>query len=253
MSIDLYKTFIPIKRTTFSMVCACVDLTSRLLGGPAREAVERFVEKKTREGVLSTAAVMETMLDLLDLYVQHGKMTKLGTRFDQGLFMDIKISLNKSAESLKLPRHLTPVCASCTIHPSTSDPSNPSMAIASPIASSVRAPKGQDGTMRFIFDPEAASNERRETGGYFREEWEEHEVEVDEPIPPTPSHPRGGGRDDGGRGWDDGRGGGRGGGSREDGRGGRGGRGRGRGRWEGPYGNGPFRGDHRGRGRGRGR
>lgn len=226
MSIDMYKTFAPLKRTTFSMVMAVVELTARLLGGPAREAVEQFVEEKEKEGVYSRGAVMETMLDLLDLYVQHGKATKLGPQFDQGLLMDIKISLNKLLEQHDLPRHLTPVCPNCAIQPSTSDPSD----TPQPAASTVRHAKAQDGTKRFIFDPEAATEERDVTGGYFREEFEEYEVEVDEPIPPPPSHPRGG-REDGGGGF-------------------RGGRGRGRGgeRW-GPYGG--FRGDHRGRGRGR--
>lgn len=251
MSIDMYKTFIPIKRTTFSMVMAITELTARILGGGASggshlDSIRDFAVQKHSH--YSRPAAVETMLDLLDLYVQHHKSTRLGTRFDLALFMDIKIQLNNDLERDALPRHTTPHCSRCEPTDPSTDPLNPadatpggsatSPATATPASSSSapRPPRGQEGTMRFVFDPEAARSERDTVGAYFREEFEEYEVEVDEPVPPPPQHPSSSRRDD------------------EGGRGGRGGgrRHRDRGGWGGPYpgGGGGYRGDrHRGRGR----
>ncbi|KAL6851234.1 RNA polymerase II C-terminal domain kinase beta subunit [Amphichorda felina] len=256
MSIDMYKTFVPIKRTTFSMVMAIAELTARLLGGGASggshlDSVRDFAAQKRAH--YNRPAVVETMLDLLDLYVQHHKSTKLGTRFDLGLFMDIKIQLNQELERDALPRHTAPQCPRCEpcdpladhLNPADATPggsttSPPATATPASSSSAPRPPRGQDGTMRFVFDPEAARRERDTVGGYFREEFEEYEVEVDEPVPPPPQHPSSSSRRDD----DGGRGGGRGGGRRHRDRG-----------WGGPYpggggGGGGYRGDrHRGRGR----
>ncbi|KFH40439.1 CTD kinase subunit beta-like protein [Hapsidospora chrysogenum ATCC 11550] len=238
MSIDMYKTFAPIKRTTFSMVMAISELTARLLGGGASggthlDAIRDFAAQKRAH--YSRPAVMETMLDLLDLYVQHHKSTKLGTRFDLGLFMDIKIQLNQDLERDAIPRHMAPQCPRCEPSDAPSDPlhhadnraalTKSPAATATPASSSStaaaptgpRPPRGQDGTMRFVFDPEAARAERDTVGPYFREEFEEYEVEVDEPVPPPPrqhqqqQHPPSSRRDDdgGGRGGGGARGGGR--------------------------------------------
>ncbi|KAG9253803.1 uncharacterized protein F5Z01DRAFT_743570 [Emericellopsis atlantica] len=198
MSIDMYKTFIPIKRTTFSMVMAIVELTARLLGGdPA--TVERAIDFGQSKRQYSRPAVMETILDLLDLYIQHPKSTRLGTQFDIQLLMDIKIKLNRDLESKDMPRHLSPYCPRCEATPSVmngedaSDAHTPSVTSPATPASSGTSlkPKGQDSTMRFVFDPEAAGAERDTVRTYFTEDFEEYEVEVDEPIPPPPQHPTG--------------------------------------------------------------
>lgn len=40
--------------------------------------------------------------------------------------------------------------------------------------------------MRFVFDPEAAKREQEMTSEFFKDEYEEYEVEVEEPIAPLP-------------------------------------------------------------------
>ncbi|KAG5989411.1 hypothetical protein E4U43_004508 [Claviceps pusilla] len=110
-------------------------------------------------------------------------------------------------------------------------------------ASIRRTARGQDGTMRFVFDPEAANGEQDTVSRFFRQEYEEYEVDVEEPVPSSE------GDGDGGGGGNNSRG--------------RGGAGAGGGIYRGGYRDrgdhlhrrgaapyGPYRGDrHRGRGR----
>lgn len=232
MCIDMYKTFIPIKRTTLSMTMAVVELTARMTGNHL-DKVEEFAAKRA---AYHRGAVMETMLDLLDLYVQHYKSTKIGALFDLNKFMDIKIQLNHDLEKEFEPRYLF-YCQKCD----SEAPQPPTPVSANPATdTSVRRTlRGKDGTVRFMYDPEAARAEKDTIATYFKEEFEEHEIEVEEPVPP-PSEPRGDdGHGPGGPGQGHGR---RGGGYRGGGRGDRRG---------GPYHRGDRHGHrgHRGRGR----
>ncbi|KAG6002739.1 hypothetical protein E4U21_002796 [Claviceps maximensis] len=213
MCIDMYKTFVPIKRTTFSMVMAVVELTARV----RREHVERVREfaasrfssacssRGASHSSTSRDAVMETMLDLLELYVLHHKATRIGALFDHNRFMEIKISLNTELDSTAKPRHLHH-CHRCEVedaHPlssTTASATDPTMTSSNPWPADAlirRTARGQGGTMRFVFDPEAANGEQDTVGRYFREEYEEHEVEVEEPVPSEGDKDGGGG---GGRG-----------------------------------------------------
>ncbi|KAJ3521246.1 hypothetical protein NM208_g13386 [Fusarium decemcellulare] len=188
MCIDMYKTFVPIKRTTFSMVMAVVELTA-LMTGEHGDRVREYAAKKHQ---YRRGAVMETMLDILDLYVQHPKSTKLGSLFDQNKIIDIKIRLNNDLEEALEPRYLY-FCTRCEAEdPQPSTPASATSPATSNSwpgdASGRRTARGQDGTMRFVFDPEAARREKQMTGEYFQEEFEEYEVEVEEPVPPPPHH-----------------------------------------------------------------
>ncbi|UNI16840.1 Beta-glucosidase [Purpureocillium takamizusanense] len=246
MCTDMYKTFIPIKRTTFTMVMAVVELTARMRAHGAAAAAVDDADKLARQTVVdrvrefaasrpagqySRDAVAETMLDLLDLYVQHHKATKIGALFDLNTFIDIKIRLNGDLDAAAAPRYLYH-CTKCEV--ADANPLVPVSAMASPTAPSApsapgastnggggggggngrragvsvngstvglppvwppdavvrRTARGQDGTMRFVFDPEAARQEQDTSARYFNEEFEEHEVEVEEPVPqpPPPQH-----------------------------------------------------------------
>ncbi|KAH7258519.1 RNA polymerase II C-terminal domain kinase beta subunit [Fusarium solani] len=224
MCIDMYKTFVPIKRTTFSMVMAVVELTALM----TEQHVEKVQEYAAKKPQYHRGAVMETMLDMLDLYVQHQKSTKLGPQFDQNKIIDIKIRLNNDLDKAFEPRHLF-FCSRCEAEdPQPLTPASATSPATSNSwpgdASGRRTARGQDGTMRFVFDPESAKQEQETTGEYFREEYEEYEVEVEEPVPPPPHH-------EGGRGGYHGH------------------RDRGDHRRGGPYGG--YRGDRHYRGRGR--
>lgn len=186
MCTDMYKTFVPIKRTTFTMVMAIVELTARIRGEHL-EKVESFAARKRQ---YSRAAVMETMLDLLDLYVQHHKVTKVGSLYGLSRFIDVKIQLNTDLDNSTDGRHLFH-CNRCEIeepHPLTpASATSPGTAAPWPEDASIRrTARGQDGTMRFVFDPEEAKTEQDTVAGYFKEEFEEYEVEVEEPVPPPP-------------------------------------------------------------------
>lgn len=276
MSIDMYKTFVPIKRTTFAMVSAVTELTALVLSPPPHphgsdeeeggeeqqngnkrkreedkeenELVAQFRAFALRKhGPAGRHVVLESMLDLLDLYVQHPKATRLGVIFDINHFMDIKIHLNQELEASSLSRHLGH-CPRCEFA-ATAGTGGPPLPPPPPqrprqhhVQNSVitgnfttqlpsRPPIGP--TMRFVFDPETAREERETADTFFKEEFEEYEIEVEEPIPPpppaAPHAPR--------RERDEGDGGGRG--RRFHGRGG----GHGRDRWGG--GGGHYRGDRR--------
>lgn len=201
MCIDMYKTFVPIKRTTFSMVMAVVELTALMTEEPLAK-ITAFTSQKKQ---YNRGAVMETMLDILDLYVQHPKSTKLGAQLDQNKIIDIKIRLNNDLDRAFEPRYLFH-CSKCEgaaaedHHPSSQQqqPTTPASAASSSWsagdASIRRTARGQDGTMRFVFDPESARGEQETTGEYYKEEYEEYEIEVDEPVPPPQQQEgRGGG------------------------------------------------------------
>lgn len=195
MSIDMYKTFVPIKRTTFSMVMALVELTARMTGEHL-DKVQAFVAQRRQ---YSRPAVLETMLDILDLYVQYHKSTNVGAQFDLNRFMDIKIALNTELEKEFISRHMY-YCNRCENEdapPVTSGSGTSPTATTSSWpgdASMRRTARGQDGTMRFVFDPEAAREEQDTVAQFYNEEYEEYEVEVEEPIPPPRyEHAEGGG------------------------------------------------------------
>ncbi|KAH6894579.1 hypothetical protein B0T10DRAFT_398549 [Thelonectria olida] len=197
MSLDLYKTFVPIKRTTGSMVMAIVELTA-LMREEHLEKVQAFAAKRPQ---YHRPAVTETMLDILDLYAQHHKSTKLGTQFDLNKIIDIKIRLNNDLEKAFEPRYLF-YCQKCEAEdPQPSTPASETSPATTGSwpgdASGRRTARGQDGTMRFVFDPDAARGEQDVVSEYYKEEFEEYEVEVEEPVPPPPQHdhphgPRGG-------------------------------------------------------------
>ncbi|CEJ89938.1 Putative C-type cyclin [[Torrubiella] hemipterigena] len=234
MSLDMYKTFVPIKRTTFAMTMAIVELTARFTG----EHLDKVNEFAAARKQYHRSSIMETMLDILDLYVQHHKSTKIGALFDLNKFIDVKIHLNNDLDKSFESRHLytCPPCetnGSGSAHPATPASDTSPTAASFPAESSTkRVARMQDSTMRFIFDPEAARAEQDTIADFHKEEYEEYEIEVEEPVPP-PSEPRG--RDH----------------HHQGGRGGyRGGyRDRGDRRGGGPYGG--YRGDRHHRGRGR--
>lgn len=197
MSIDMYKTFVPIKRTTFSMVMALVELTALL----TEQHVDKVRDWAKTKPQYNRGEVMEAMLDILDLYVQHSKSTKVGAQFDQNKIIDIKIRLNNDLDKAFEPRYLNfcPRCEAEEPQPSTpASATSPATSTSWPgDASGRRTARGQEGTMRFVFDPEAAKREQEITSEYFKDEYEEYEVEVEEPIAPPPEEmmgPGGGGR-----------------------------------------------------------
>ncbi|KAF4844530.1 CTD kinase subunit beta [Colletotrichum siamense] len=183
MSIDLYKTFAPIKQPSFAMALALLELTARLLGTGVDkiEKVDLSVYHTTRQNIV------ETMLDLLDLYTQHLKSTKLGNRFDLNKFIEVKIVINSEVDNDdKLVRYAH-WCNNCD--GGEDENLSNGVSVLKNISffgsnSAKRNGRNQDGTMRFVFDPEQARCERREVEPYFKDEYEDYEVEVEVPMEP---------------------------------------------------------------------
>jgi CTD kinase subunit beta len=143
----------------------------------------------------SRAEVMETLLDLLDLYTHHRGSTSVGPFYTLEAFIDIRIGLNQEASAANIPRytHYASDAASGAQHGSNGvkarngfDPTSP-LTPATPGTISpgnAQAPtsaigiRGQNGTVRFMLDAARARDERNEVDKFHKIEEEEYEVEV---------------------------------------------------------------------------
>ncbi|KAK3389809.1 hypothetical protein B0H63DRAFT_556901 [Podospora didyma] len=183
MSIDLYKTFAPIKESTFTLVLAILELTV-LLTGESPERLQQF-----RGAALHTnrTSIIETMLDLMDLYTQFAKHTKVGPRFDKQKLLDVKIDINGLMSKERCQRHYG-WCERCVKEAPEAlhHPITPGSATSPPGSSSnsvKRKVTASEGTLRFVFDAELARKERELISEHHNDEYEEYEVEVEETIP----------------------------------------------------------------------
>ncbi|KKA20483.1 Cyclin [Rasamsonia emersonii CBS 393.64] len=204
VSLDLYRTFAPLKQTTATMAFACLELASRLVGA-GLDDVESG--KDYENWKIGRAEVMETLLDLLDLYTNHRTNTAVGPEFPLEAFLTIRIPLNQEAESKNLPRYTfwkekekekekdnlfsngskhhhhhhhknpTPKGKEKDGGDRDTRPANP----LTPISANGEKPnlneRGRDGTVRFMLDPDRAEAEKRVVSEYFREEVEEYVVD----------------------------------------------------------------------------
>jgi CTD kinase subunit beta len=190
MSLDMYKTFAPIKQTTFTMALSIVELTARLTG-THEDAVRAL---PARENHTDRGAVVETMLDLLDLYAQFHKSTKVGVAIDHARFIAVKIALNEEVEATRALARFAHWCERCEAdEPPVQATPTPGSATTSPATtgSGRRGGKAPDGTLRYVFDTGLVRAEQRIVGEYFKEEFEEYEVEVEERIPTEPTNNHG--------------------------------------------------------------
>ncbi|KAH7371139.1 cyclin-like protein [Pyrenochaeta sp. MPI-SDFR-AT-0127] len=195
LSIDLYRTFAPLKQTTPTMAIACLELAARLHGMDTSNLVDAGVMRYSKWST-SRAEVMETLLDLLDLYTHNRSSTSAGPLYTLEHFINIRIGLNQEASTASIPRYslyasdpatdsqismnglklrngiestspLTPATPG-TISPGNAQP--PKSAIGQ---------RGQDGTVRFMLDAGRARDEHAEVDKFHKIEEEEYEVEVE--------------------------------------------------------------------------
>jgi CTD kinase subunit beta len=159
MGIYLYKTFAPVKQTTFTMVMAIIELSSRL----TESHIDKVNSLDTYKWHSSRSCVVETMLDLLDLYTQFQKSTKIGGQFPLDKFIDVKIKINNEVENSRRLSRFQVWCDKCEtdekdIHPITPGSATSHATVSSwPPSNSVkRSAKGNEGTMRFVFDADKA-------------------------------------------------------------------------------------------------
>ncbi|EFE36657.1 uncharacterized protein ARB_04182 [Trichophyton benhamiae CBS 112371] len=198
ISLDLYRTFAPLKQTSATMAFACLELAARLLEEPV-DKIHSEEEYKLWE--TSRAEVMETILDLLELYTHNRSSTSVGPDFSLDVFLNIRIPLNEEADSYKIPRFAywkkrkaesngisngTSSKKSKNSHhrhgkdrPETppAPPINPMMPTAAHDSVAKAHERSRDTAIRFMLDPEQAQAERETVSAYFKVEMEEYEVE----------------------------------------------------------------------------
>ncbi|KAI4118944.1 MAG: hypothetical protein LQ345_001081 [Seirophora villosa] len=200
MSLDLYRTFAPLKQTTPTMAIACVELAGRVLEQPimALEAGEDYEKWKT-----TRQEIMETLLDLLDLYTHHRASTIVGQDHALEKFISIRIALNQEASAQHLARFTQSERQEALTNGVTSNgvkEKKDSKGLTSPheVASpkDIRSPQPmgltsvtgtpvqgkpglKDGTVRFMLDPKRARDETHTVADFFRMDEEEYEVEVE--------------------------------------------------------------------------
>jgi CTD kinase subunit beta len=209
MMIDLYKTYAPLKQTCASIAFACCELATLILErqqtairGPGAPAYEKWCTSRPE--------VIETILDLLDLYTHFQKSTIVGPPHSIEKFLQIRLRLNQEVEQdSKLSRFTqqqessktngfklngktpkTPVTPASPADmrvngaPGTNGKDGTSPATMSPrsASSSRKAIGPKDGTVRFMLDAAEAKQENATVDEYYKVEYEEFEIEVEEPI-----------------------------------------------------------------------
>lgn len=212
MMIDLYRTFAPLKQTCSAMAFACVELAGLVTEQqPGREYPEYNLWCVTRPQVL------ETMLDLLDIYTHYQKSSIIGPLYPTETFINIAKGLTQELQEsqthrftdfvegpnlnglrgLKTPKTpITPASPADARNVNGNGNSAASPAAQSPgSAASSRNGHGakvQNGTVRFMLDSEQANREKQTVSEYFKNEYEDYEVEVEEALPaptqPSQSH-----------------------------------------------------------------
>lgn len=220
MMIDLYRTFAPLKQACSTMAFACIELSTLVLE-KQQSAIRGERSPKYRKWGTSRMEVIETILDLLDLYTHFPKSSIVGPDHNVEKFIQLGIIINKEMEESSFPRYteqqeirrINGLKSNVKTPKTPATPASPAEAringidVASPATLSPRSSgsgkrgigaRGQDGTVRFMLDSEQAKKEKDTTAEYFKTEYDEYEIEVEEPIKPErreergprPDHPR---------------------------------------------------------------
>ncbi|KAF8859546.1 cyclin-like protein [Acephala macrosclerotiorum] len=226
MMIDIYRTFAPLKQSCSTLSFACLELATKILE-KQQESLNGKNAPRYKKWGTRRAEVLETILDLLDLYTHFQKSSIVGPGHSMDKFIQLKIKVNQEAgeghrytefhdapktngfnKNIKTPKTPVTPASPADVRPNGKDGASPATLSPRSSGSGRRGigARGQDGTVRFMLDAEQAKEEKDITSRYFKEEFEEYEVEVEEPIKPEKkedrrpqqSYPRNGpnGRDD---------------------------------------------------------
>jgi CTD kinase subunit beta len=202
--LDLYRTFAPLKQSCAAMSFACIELATILLE-KQENRIHGERQPSYRKWHTKRAEVMETILDLLEHYTHFQKSSAIGSSYSIDTFINIRIRVNKELEqeydlaryteqheapkmngklNIKTPK--TPITPASPSELRINGKDVASPATISPRSSSSGkrgiGARGQEGTVRFMLDGEEAKKEKAAVDEYFKVEYEEYEVEVEEPI-----------------------------------------------------------------------
>ena len=153
--------------------------------------------------MLTKRSVLETLLDLLDLYTHYKSSTVVGHDHALEDFISIRIALNQEASTNRYSRYTqgprkqltngVKAVNGISKHKGAKD----SRSALSPLADQDKDPRApssvglvnglpshgkhgvKDGTVRFMLDPERARSEKQAVADFFKVEEEEYEVEVE--------------------------------------------------------------------------
>lgn len=204
MCIDIYRTFAPLKQTASTLAFACVELATRI--HDATLIPDMTDSDSYRKWSTTREEVLETILDLLDLYTHHPKATTVGMEHPIDSFINTRITLNKEASAAGYPRYT--VWETAPKHsnggastatnghalPDVSPASDPKTGVPSPSppamgptsATGARSRVGErskDGMVRFMLHAQKARDEKETVAQYFApDEWEEYEEEIEVPV-----------------------------------------------------------------------
>ncbi|KAJ5693241.1 hypothetical protein N7462_002664 [Penicillium macrosclerotiorum] len=185
ISLDLYRTFAPVKQTSSTTAFSCLELAGRLLDQRLHplESGTDYAQWNT-----SRQSVMETLFDLLELYTHHRSATSVGPHFPPDRFLTVRIPLNQEADSQCIPRYANWVDRPRQPRES-SKPSNgaskqteaerPHHPLTPVAANGDRhsGERGREAAVRFMLDPTCAESEKKKVEEYFKVEMEEYEAE----------------------------------------------------------------------------
>ena len=201
---DLFRTFAPLKHTNATMALAGLELAAHLVATSSPDNVSAIRDKLRQYDInkwsTTREEVMETLLDLLDLYTQHTANTILGTQYSLDDFLRVRLAFNKECNDSNIARNTTAPAPDRGTNGTTLQVANGHPTPVSPPApDSQTQPQPQNqppvpeggGTLRFMLNPQLAADEKTEVQKYFVEEWEEYEEEIEVPIPRRQSDDRG--------------------------------------------------------------
>ncbi|KAI9841532.1 MAG: RNA polymerase II C-terminal domain kinase beta subunit [Sclerophora amabilis] len=195
MSMDIYRTFAPLKQTSSTMAFACLELSARILDE---------LESLRRVGSIDYRKWSTSREEVMDLYTHHRMATAIGPQHSLDTFIAIRITLNQEASSKNIPRFTKwpkskPATNGATISIDrqkgtdcqktgdgnlTSSPMGPTSATG---ARGRAGERGRDGTVRFMLDAERAKDEKEVVARYFKVEEEEVEIEVERSLTTLPT------------------------------------------------------------------
>lgn len=203
--LDTYRTFVPLKQTCATMAFACVELTTVILERQ-QDNFRSDSTTKYKNWRTTRAEVLETMLDLLDLYTHFQKSSIIGPLYNMDKFISIKIKLNQELDDNKSLTRYTELHETVKMNgykPNINTPKTPitpaspsdtrinGKDVASPATLSPRSSgsgrrgigaRGQEGTVRFMIDADQAKQEKDTVAEYFKVEYEDYEIEVEEQV-----------------------------------------------------------------------
>jgi len=142
--------------------------------------------------------ILETLLDLLDLYTHHRTSTIIGQDHALEKFISIRIALNQEASANALPRHTQTRKKAAAVNgikltngtkdaksrkavkspTGSGDAGTSDLTVPATNGASLSKPGLKDGTVRFMLDPQRAKEEKETVSEFFNLEEEEYEIEV---------------------------------------------------------------------------